>query len=109
MQKSAQVRRKPAADSTWQALRQVAAVQGQELAADVIGIGQGQDLDEIVHYLLLCSRRDGAPPEGGRLPDCWEEGSRLGAEARLANGLRDTQAGCQRTSRSHANPSKRLT
>ena len=59
--------------------------------------GPGQNLDEIVHCLLLCSRREGAPSEGGRLRDCWKEDSQLGAEGWLANGLRDTQAGCQRT------------
>jgi len=60
MQKSAQVRRKPAADATWQALRQVAAVHGQELAADVIGIGQGQEGDGTGDV-----RRLGQPAERG--------------------------------------------
>src|SRR5260370_41359509 len=42
-----------------------------------------EDLDEIVHCLLLCSPRDGAPPEGGRLRDCWQEDSRLGGRGKV--------------------------
>src|SRR5262249_48121181 len=60
-QRLAQVRRRPAADSTRQPLRQVAAVHAQELVGDVIRTRQGQEGDGTgdVHRLGQPAERSG--------------------------------------------------